>query len=553
MASRRHTSVRTLDELIIRLSSDACLAAWKKRRLRCCINRLSDLCGLAPNRIAADPRTIRLLLNRCLDSREDLTHRRLAEIRAGLGLALRLAGLGEGRRPPATADLRADYKRLLAAIEQPFVRLGLVRFFRFCSARGIRVTDVDQRTFDAFRDHLERRTLLPNPSRTAHGTLKTWNKCAETVRGWPRIKFSEGPSCQMAGRTPLPDGLLAEVERYRMFLMGRGPSPSGQYRSRPCTQSTATLLCRTIVRLARLLAQAGVPPTSCNAIVGPDNVARILHVLRIAKVRRQRIYVQALMLRQMARTWCAVPQGDLRQLQRLINKYTPPFRPGAARSRQLSSLLFDARRRNLLISLPDRLLAQASASGYSRRRRALMAQAAAAFEIALMAPIFPNELARLKLGTTLLKEAGEPASYRITIPASENGRRTELSYVLPPTSSRLIACYINEFRGMLCGPSTAWLFPGNGDNPKIPSALSSQVTAYIRHFTRMHVTLLGVRYFVGAMYLLKYPGTHEVVRQALGHKSLHSTRLMYRDLDALTASDRFDRVVLGRAGAEAPA
>jgi site-specific recombinase XerD len=111
-------------------------------------------------------------------------------------------------------------------------------------------------------------------------------------------------------------------------------------------------------------------------------------------------------------------------------------------------------------------------------------------------------------------------------------------------SSQLIARYVNDFRPRLCQSPGNWLFPGMDGRPKHSGKFSEQISAYIERATGMHLTSLGLRYFAGAIYLLSHPNDHEVVRQALGHKSLATTRQMYRDLDTMLAVSRFDNVVL---------
>jgi integrase len=166
---------------------------------------------------------------------------------------------------------------------------------------------------------------------------------------------------------------------------------------------------------------------------------------------------------------------------------------------------------------------------------------ATAIELLFVAPIWPKYLSRLEIGATFVLGA-DPTTFRILIPSSSVHTRQTFDYTVPPESSRVIECYVNEFRTRLCDEPSLWLFPGR--KSKTPAKLSEQISRTIEHATGLRFTPLTLRYLVGALFLMEGPDRHEVVRQALGHRTLSTTRLMYRDLSAMLASERFDALAL---------
>ena len=68
-----------------------------------------------------------------------------------------------------------------------YYRTGLSRFFHFCSAQRVVPEDVNDLTFESFLLALEAEAITKNP-RTQHQTAcRLWNKCADSIQGWPQV------------------------------------------------------------------------------------------------------------------------------------------------------------------------------------------------------------------------------------------------------------------------------------------------------------------------------------------------------------------------------
>lgn len=543
VAVYKHCAPKTIADLIAVVSARKGISQGKRADLRCCLHRFADLCGSSAADLPADPVQIRALCHEHVDHCLHIKPSRAQAIRSALGTALQICGIGEGRRPRGRRFSR-DYRHLLSQLQSPWDRYPLRRFLRYCSDRRVPPLRIDEQTFGAFKVHVDRRTLVEDPTRVATLTRRAWNRAARTVPGWPQVFFED--ERPRGAQIRLAPSFTSELARYVKFMEGKGPSPGGQTRVEPYRASTIRHRAQLVAQFGKILAQKHRQPVSLADLVDPTNAATILNTLRNENgAGLKSVYHRAVFLRHLAKVWCRPSYASYDALLELERKFIPKFRGRSERSYQVAKILFDPERQSQILRLPKELMRAAEAPRYHGSRAALKAQIAAALELMLMAPLWPFNLARLSLGTTLVKERiNRRTIYRISIPSSEAHNDRPLEYVLPPESSALLDCYVVRFRAQLCEPSMPWLFPGRSNRPKQTSAFSSQITEYIQRATGVRVTMSSLRYFIGAIYLMKNPGAYEVVRQALGHKSLQTTYEMYAELDSIEAAHRFDQKVL---------
>lgn len=544
LAVYKHSALTTIADLIVVVSTKNGVSRGMRVYLRCCLHRFADLCGSSAADLPADPAQIRALCHEHVDHCLHISRSRAKTIRSALGTALQICGIGEGRRPRGMR-LSREYSHLSLQLRSPWDRYPLRRFLRYCSDRDVPPLRIDNQTFHAFKEHVDRRTLVEDPKRVAMLTRRAWNRAVRTVPRWPRVLFEEDHPCRDT-KTSLAPSFAFELASYVKFMEGNGPSPSGRVRTEPYRASTIRHRRQLVTQFGKILARKQHPVSSLADLVDPTNAATILNALRNESGAKLKcVYYRAVFLRHLAKVWCKPSAASYDALLELERKFIPLFRGRAERSYRLAKILFDPERQSQILRLPTELMRAAEAPRYHGPRAALKAQIAAALELMLVAPLWPSNLARLSLGTTLVKERiNRRTIYRISIPSSEVHNSRPLEYVLPPESSALLDCYVVRFRGQLCGPSISWLFPGRSNKPKQTSAFSSQITQYIQRAIGIHVTMSSLRYFVGAIYLLRNPGAYEVVRQALGHKSLQTTYEMYAELDSIEAAHRFDQKVL---------
>ncbi len=418
-SAKRSCPPATVADLIAIVSTKKGISNKMRIYLRCSLNRFADICGASASDLPAVPVMLRTLCREHVDHNPRLNRSRAITIRSALGTALRISGIGEGRRPRGV-KLSREYRQLLMKVRSHWDRHPLKRFVRYCSDRNLPAQQIRQATFDAFKEHVHQRTLLSDPKRAVMLARHAWNKAVRTISGWPQVFFEEDGQRQHP-KLVLRSSFISELARYRRFMEGTGPSPSGQTKAIPYRASTTKHRCQLVRQFGKILARKTHSPVSLSDLVDPTNAAVILHALRSESGSKlMSIYGRAVFLRHLAKVWCKSSTATLDSLLDLERKYIPLYRGRAGRSFRLVKILFDPERRNQILRLPQALLRAAESSKYDGPRAALKAQIAAALELMLVAPMWPMNLARLRIGRTLISERRKGKTiYRISIPRSE--------------------------------------------------------------------------------------------------------------------------------------
>jgi integrase len=195
-----------------------------------------------------------------------------------------------------------------------------------------------------------------------------------------------------------------------------------------------------------------------------------------------------------------------------------------------------------LLGLPEKLIGLAARNPRAHAG-ALEAQTAVAIEILLMAPPRISNLAQLDLEQHLVR-SGRGKELHLVLEPEDVKNDEPLEYPLPPESVALIELYLEQFRPRLCLPGCTALFPGRGGGSKSLNALRDQISKAIHRHTgmRMHPHLF--RHAGAKLFLDANPGSYEVVRRVLGHRSLNTTTTFYTGLETARAVRHFDDTIL---------
>ena len=94
------------------------------------------------------------------------------------------------------------------------------------------------------------------------------------------------------------------------------------------------------------------------------------------------------------------------------------------------------------------------------------------------------------------------------------------------------------------GHPSSLLFPGRSGAPKAANSLRRNIGGTIRRELGLDVNPHFFRHLAAHLFLRRYPGHYEDVRRILGHKSIATTINAYVGLEAATALNRYDSVVL---------
>jgi integrase len=166
-----------------------------------------------------------------------------------------------------------------------------------------------------------------------------------------------------------------------------------------------------------------------------------------------------------------------------------------------------------------------------------------AIEILLMAPIRITNLADLDLEQHLIRPSRTKGSLHIVIESDETKNREPLEYPLPPGSVELIERYLARFRPALAPGSSAF-FPGGSNGTKHGNTLREQIADAVFTHTGMRVNPHLFRHIAAKLFLDANPGSYEVMRRVLGHRSIETTTAFYTGLETASAVRHFDQTIL---------
>ena len=198
-----------------------------------------------------------------------------------------------------------------------------------------------------------------------------------------------------------------------------------------------------------------------------------------------------------------------------------------------------------MVSLPDVLMRQAhSAKDHAPIKAAVTAQLAAAIAILTFAPIRISNLVGIELDKNLIKPGGLNTPYWLVFPDYDVKNRVDLNFQFDQTLTDLIDEYIHEFRPtLLRGANCAWLFPGEGGDPKTRRTLGPQMTARSRRRWEFTSLRTNSGHAAAAVYLKHHPGDYETVRRLLGHRTIQTTINFYCGLQTTQATERFGNII----------
>ena len=118
-----------------------------------------------------------------------------------------------------------------------------------------------------------------------------------------------------------------------------------------------------------------------------------------------------------------------------------------------------------------------------------------------------------------------------------------IEFELPEGTANLIKRYL-ELRSLLFDDPGDWLFPGLGVRAKSPGTLGVQIKKTIREYTGLVVNAHLMRHIAAKIYLERHPGSIEVVRRVLVHKSSETTIRHYAGFENKAALQHYDEVIL---------
>ena len=486
-------------------------------------------------------------------ARIGVTAKTLANHKANLRAALRWFS-DEHYVPQQGARLTADWAKLREQIDKP-TRLRIFNFVRYCSARGITPSCVDDCILNEYWSYRTQFTAMVSHDSARRMMVRAWNSCTAALAGWS-LQALTAPALKVTKPAwdEFPQGLRDDIDNYFAGLAKPRRSINGK-RLKPCRPTTIANRRAEIIAVARTaVRRLGVPIQSLTclaALLDPDLVDRFINYYWEKNGHEPKIGTIDLgwKFARMARDMNCLNEAALERLDEISAALEEYGREGMTeKNLKLVRQVLSGDVWSEVVSLPNVLMQEARAAKYhAPLKAAVSAQLATAIAILTFAPVRLGNLIRIELGQNLTKPGGLDTPYWLAFPNYDVKNRVNLNFKFDQPLTDLVDEYIREFRPtLLRGASASWLFPGEDGRPKHKLFFSKQITERIEKAVGLRITVHQFRHAAAAIYLKEDPGNYWEVQRILGHRSLTTTKKFYCALEAIAANELFGKVIRQR-------
>ena len=531
------------------------LRTERQRQLACSLRVIAEMLGRPAELIPARWSAVRQDISRLHHAERGITAKTLANHISNVRFAL--SWMADSHSVPQRgAPLSAEWQRLRAVISGFRVRTNLSALMRYCSARGLAPSAVDDAVLDAFMDYRRATTALACSNGDRRRIIRAWNTCVETVAGWPNRLLVEQPS--RSARTgpawaDFPVGLRMEIDSYLAHLTKIRRTGSGR-RQRPCKPSTLRVRKAKLIAFVRKAVALGIPLEALATLaelLHPDVVERVLTAYCDESGETPSVYTieLAALLANMGRQLRCLDEDGIERLDNMRLALENDRSGGLTeKNRALIRRVISPGVWAQVVSLPGQLMREARlVEERSPVKAAGLAQRAVAIGILSVAPVRLGNLGTIRVGVNLVLPSGPDGCFWLVFPDHDVKNRVRLEFPLDDELSALIREYLHCHRAVLQrGSSENYLFPGFAGGFKGTATLSEQIKKTIAAATGLRITVHQFRHAAAALILQAHPGNYEFVRRILGHKNLKTTIDFYVGLETAQAARVFGEIVHAR-------
>jgi integrase len=532
--------VPTLQDVMDRLVADPGLSANRKRDLRSAVSTYSKVMAQVPGGIALDVTAIRKNLEDVVALQGRLSPKRLANLRSDLGAAIAASGLApmlvtKGVKPSQV------WNELLGSAGDRNIGNGLSRLARWATLRELSPTDIDGVALERFFTELETASLVRKLKFLRREIPRLWNKLVDLSPG-QALSPAAVPSQPRSDHVPwhdFPASFTTDVDAYLHWCSVPDPLDD-QARARALAPKTRRLRRHHLHLAASAACQAGMDIDqlkSLSCLVEPKAFETILrHQWHKHKGSPSPYltFVAGTLIR-MAAEWVKVPDDQLVALKGLRRKLGRLPTGLTDKNRRMLRRFDDPRLLELLIGFPDRLWRTALGKLSTSKMAFVDLQTALAIDILLHAPMRVDNLAALEFGEHLYWPRGRGRPALIVIRGDETKNNEPLEFELPVALSDRLYRYRYEIAAGIIGKQPDVLFVSAKGVPRTLTSVSRAIQTSIRRQLGLHMTPHQFRHLAAKVHLDSHPGSYEVVRQLLGHKSLRTTTSFYAGPDTRRA------------------
>jgi integrase len=536
---------KTLAAVLASLERNRSISDIRRRDLRSAVNRVARLHCDEPARIRLDIPAISQRLASVMPVAAGFSHKTFANVRSDFLAAVRTSGVMP-TPPPAKTPMSPSWSKLMAGQSSKRVRLGLSRFARWCSGKGIDPAQVSDAALEEFIDSVKRMTLHRKPNELHRNVAGIWNEVTEKSRS--HLRRVVVPSFRRATKrvawTGLPQSFRNDLEAYLNWC-GGSDEFAADARWRALAPQTVELQKNHVHAAVTALVGSGISPKtikSLGGLVTIENFKRILRRRHDMVDGRENVFNRDLArtLIEIARRWVKASTVRPEELKRLAGKLPAP--PSGLTDKNKATLrqFDDPSNLRRLVELPDRLWAEVKRD---KMPSLLKAQAALAIGMLCYMPIRPQNLWSLRFDEHIFLHEGRGAVSSLELPAREVKNRTELAFDIPAHLAKMLIEYRNRITPKAIGRRPDRLFIKADGTAKNQWSVSWLIRTYIRKRAGLQLSPHQFRHLSAKVALDAEPGSFETVRQLLGHKSLDTTVNAYAGISSRRAARHHQRLL----------
>ena len=432
---------------VIHAVENSGLPVTRRRDLVSAVKRICEMSGHTPTTLQVNPSVLRTAIADIRPAAHRIADGTFANIRSNFGAALASAGVID-RAPRGEAGRDPAWGPLVAELSDPVMRHGLSSFLNWCAWRGVSPSEMSDGSVDGYHLWLETRTLCPRPRDAVARTPRLWNQARDDVPGWPDITLTE------VSFRKEPEHLTWDEfdTRYRhdaaaYLEMRRSPDvfdDDPDAPAKPLAESTLRQH-REHLRLAgALLVEKGLPVETLTGLAMLVEIEAFKTILRHYHDKADGkaspfATSMATILKQVALYFVRVDEAHYTELKRIASCLPTVEHDLTEKNKALLREFKDPACRARLLFLPETLLAAVARDINAPRLHFVDAQVAIAVDIALVAPLRPQNLVALDWGRHFSQPDGARGRLVLHIPAAETktGKR-DLTFEIPPDIAKRI-------------------------------------------------------------------------------------------------------------------
>jgi integrase len=427
--------------------------------------------------------------------------------------------------------------------------LGLSGLARHASAKGLEPEQIDDAALADFIDAVRQRTLHRKPNDLHRNIALIWNEAVRRSR--LDLQSVRVPSFRRAPKridwTVLPARFRNDVDAFLDWCAGVDPF-AADARSRALAPQTVKLRRAQIHAAATALAESGVNPKTIRSLrdlVSPENMKRILRRRNEMVGGHENIFNHDLAWRlvDIARQWVKVRPAALEKLQQFASKVPTPVSGLTSKNKATLRQFDDLANFRRLFQLSNRLWVEAKRDPRQSFRTLVKAQAALGVGILCYMPIRSQNLSALKFDEHIFLHEGRGAISSLELPAHEVKNRIPLAFDIPPHLAKMLIEYRNRLAPTVIGRRPDWLFVKADGTAKNQWAVARLIRTNLRKRAGLQLSPHQFRHSIAKFLLDAEPGNFEIVRQLLGHASLHTTVSAYAGISSRRAARHHQRLV----------